>query len=246
MNSPEKQKPQQQPSKSQPQAQEQPPQAPKDAQKQHAQTQAQSQSQSQPKPKESDFARMRGQLEIMIKAYNDEKARSDDLAVRLKYIQADYDNLRRRTDKQLDDMRRYANESLLCSLLETVDELELALSTAKCCTSDAITQGVEMTLKKLRKVMEQEGVTEICAACKAFDPLKHAAVGRVETDEFKEGTVIDEVRKGYMLKDKVIRPSMVRVAVKPAADGKNGCRSGEAKGAVSESGSKNQEVNLHE
>jgi len=237
MNSPEKQKPQQQP-KPQPQAQEQP----------------------SPKFKESDLTRMRGQLEVMIKAYTDEKARSEDLAVRLKYMQSDYENLRRRTDKQLDDMRRYANEGLLCSLLETVDELELALRTAKHGTSDAIVQGVEMTLKKLKKVMEQEGVTEICALCKEFDPSKHAAVGRVETAEPKEGTVIEEVRKGYMLMDKVIRPSMVRVAVKPVAAGKSGCGVGQATGAVietkkeskqeseskTESGSKSQGVNSHE
>jgi molecular chaperone GrpE len=237
MNSPEKQKPQPQ---SKP-----PPQAPE---------------QQSPKAKESDLAKMRGQLEVMIKAYNDEKARSEDLAVRLKYMQSDYENLRRRTDKQLDDMRRYANEGLLCSLLETVDELELALRTAKHGTSDAIVQGVEMTLKKLKKVMEQEGVTAICALYNEFDPSKHAAVGRVETDELKEGTVVEEVRKGYMLMDKVIRPSMVRVAVKPVAAGKGGCGLGQAAGAVIEaekdsklesesnveSGSKSQGVNSHE
>jgi len=237
MNSPEKQKPQQQ-SKPQPQAQEQ----------------------QSPKAKESDLTRMRGQMEVMIKAYNDEKARSEDLAVRLKYMQSDYENLRRRTDRQLDDMRRYANEGLLCSLLETVDELELALRTAKHGTSDAIVQGVEMTLKKLKKVMAQEGVTAICALYNEFDPSKHAAVGRVETDELKEGTVVEEVRKGYMLMDKVIRPSMVRVAVKPVAAGKGGCGLGQAAGAVIEaekdsklesesnveSGSKSQGVNSHE
>lgn len=192
---------------------------------------------------------MRTLYDIVEKAYKEEKARADDLSVRIGYLQADYDNLRRRTDKQIEDNRRYANERLLCSLLETVDELELALNTAKKSTdSGAIAQGVEMTLKKLKKLMEQEGVSEICATCQAFDPTKHAAIGRVETSEFKEGTIVDEVRKGYTLKEKVIRPSMVRVAMSAGAGSKADSGSGQAKTAVNEekSGSKSQEVNSHE
>lgn len=207
---------------------------------QQSKPQPQAQPQAQVKPKESDLAKLRGQLELMIKAYAEEKARADDLEAKLKYMQADYENLRRRTDKQIDEMRTFANEELLCSLLETVDELELALKAAKTCTSEAIVQGVEMTLKKLKKLMEHEGVTEISAECKEFDPAKHAAVGRVETNELKDGTVVEEVRKGYMLRDKVIRPSMVRVAVNSIKTSNNGCDSVKEKALEAISGNKNE------
>lgn len=217
------------------------------------------------KDKDSEFSRMRALYDIVENAYKKEKARADDLSVRVGYLQADCDNIRRRKEKEIEENRRYANERLLCSLLETVDELEMALDTAKkSAGSGAIAQGIEMTLKKLKKVMEQEGVSEICAAKQAFDPSKHAAIGRVETNEFKEGTVVDEIRKGYILKEKVIRPSMVRVAVNAnakdktmigeganadaGAEGNAEVGSGQAKEAVSEerSGSKSQEVNSHE
>ena len=73
-----------------------------------------------------------------------------------------------------------------------------------------------MTLKKLRKVLEQEGVTPIeNPEGKVFDPTRHNAIAVVEQDDVEDGTVIEEIRKGYMMKGKVIRPTIVKVAVKP-------------------------------
>jgi molecular chaperone GrpE len=74
-----------------------------------------------------------------------------------------------------------------------------------------------MTLKKLRKVLEQEGVTPIeSPEGKVFDPTRHNAIAAVEQDDVEDGTVIEEIRKGYMMKGKVIRPTIVKVAVKPS------------------------------
>jgi molecular chaperone GrpE len=73
-----------------------------------------------------------------------------------------------------------------------------------------------MTLKKLRKVLEREGVSPIDCEDKVFDPAKHNAVATVELDDVKGCIVAEEVRKGYMMKDKVLRPSIVKVAVNPS------------------------------
>jgi molecular chaperone GrpE len=98
-----------------------------------------------------------------------------------------------------------------------VDELELAVKNGEISTSpEPLLEGVEMTLKKLRKVLEQEGVSPIeNPEGKVFEPAKHNAVVAEQRDDVADGTVIEEIRKGYLMRGKVIRPSIVKVAVKP-------------------------------
>jgi molecular chaperone GrpE len=145
-----------------------------------------------------------------------EKKRSEDYLTRLKYLQADFENLKKRSDRQLEEAKKYCTERLVIQLLDVQDELELALKTAQSADStQPLIEGVQMTLKKLRKVLEQEGVSPIaCEEGKAFDPSCHHAVAAAERDDVEEGVVVEEVRKGYKMKDKVIRPSIVKVAVK--------------------------------
>jgi len=144
-----------------------------------------------------------------------EKKRSEEYLTRLKYLQADFENLKKRYDRQMEEVKNYCTERLVIQLLDVVDELEMAVKTGQS-ASDAQTlvEGVQMTLKKLRKVLEQEGVTPIESEGKVFDPSQHHAVSAVERDDVEECIVIEEVRKGYIMKDKVIRPSIVKVAVK--------------------------------
>ncbi len=145
-----------------------------------------------------------------------EKKRSEDCLTRLKYLQADFENLKKRSDRQMEEVKNYSTERLVIQLLDVVDELELALKTAQSATStELLTEGVQMTLKKLRKVLEQECVTPIeCGEGKVFDPSRHHAVAAVERDDVKGCVVTEEVRKGYIMKNKVVRPSIVKVAVK--------------------------------
>ena len=144
-----------------------------------------------------------------------EKKRSEEYLTRLKYLQADLDNLRKRCDRQIQEVRDYGNERLVLQLLEVVDELELAIQTSQAADSaPALVEGVQMTLKRLRKILEQEGVTPIESKNKPFDPSKHNAVVAEECDEEENCVVLDELRKGYIMKGKVIRPSMVKVSVK--------------------------------
>jgi molecular chaperone GrpE len=145
-----------------------------------------------------------------------EKKRSDEYLTRLKYLQADFENLKKRYDREAEQIKNYGNECLIVKLLDVVDELELAVMNGEISTlPESLLEGVEMTLKKLRKVLEQEGVTPIeSPEGKVFDPTRHNAVVTVERDDVAACTVLEEIRKGYMMKGKVLRPSIVKVSVK--------------------------------
>ena len=151
-----------------------------------------------------------------------ERMRCQDYLARLKYLQADFENLRKRCDREIQQASQYSNERLIIPLLDVVDELELAIKTAKAANlAQTIVVGVEMTLKHLRKVLEQEGVTPIESTGKPFDPSKHNAIAAEERDDIKDCIVTEEVRKGYILKGKVIRPSMVKVAIQKKSQSQN-------------------------
>ena len=147
-----------------------------------------------------------------------ERKRAEDYLTRLRYLQADLENFKKRFDSEAEQIKNYCTERLVIQLLDVVDELELAVKNGEISTSpESLIEGVEMTLKKLRKVLEQEGVTPIeSPEGKAFDPTRHNAIAAVEQDDVEDGTVIEEIRKGYMMKGKVIRPTIVKVAVKPS------------------------------
>jgi molecular chaperone GrpE len=146
-----------------------------------------------------------------------EKRRSEDYLTRLKYLQADFENFKKRIDREAEQIKNYGTERLVIQLLDIVDELELAVKNGEISTSpESLIEGVELTLKKLRKVLEQEGVTPIDnPEGKVLDPTRHHAIAVVERDDLADSTVIEEIRKGYVMKGKVIRPTIVKVAVKP-------------------------------
>jgi len=154
-----------------------------------------------------------------------EKQRSENFLTRLKYLQADFENLRNRCDRQIQQVSQYSNERLIIPLLEVVDELELAVKTAQTTANpnqaQTLIEGVQMTLKRLRKVLEQEGVTPIESINMPFDPSKHNAISAEEREDVVDCVVIEEVRKGYMMKEKVIRPSIVKVALKKNCESQN-------------------------
>jgi len=158
------------------------------------------------------------QAEKQKQELENEKKRAEDYLARLKYVQADLENLKKRTDRQLAETKKYCTEPLVIELLEIVDELEMAVKAGHNSKSaENLTQGVEMTLKKLKKILEKEQVSPIECVGKPFDPSKHNAVAKIERSDVEECTVIEEIRKGYIMKEKVIRPSVVKVAVKPTS-----------------------------
>jgi molecular chaperone GrpE len=127
-------------------------------------------------------------------------------------LQADYDNFRRRTREEQAASLKYKSQSLLEQLLPALDNFERALKTeATNEQAKTLIQGMEMVYRQLADALKQEGLTEVPTVGEKFDPNMHQAVMQVEDSEFESNTVIEELQKGYMLKDRVIRPAMVKV-----------------------------------
>ncbi len=155
------------------------------------------------------------QVDGLILAYAKEKKTSEECINRLKYLQADFDNYAKRMDRQMDDVKRRAAESIYSNLLEVLDELELALHNGRSSDSiKALIEGVEMTLKKLKKMLASEGISEIVCTGEAFDPKFHSAISTAVCDDKDEGIIVEELRKGYTIQGRVLRPAMVKVSIK--------------------------------
>jgi molecular chaperone GrpE len=149
----------------------------------------------------------------------EEKQRIEELELKLEEmsqknlrLQADYDNFRRRTREEQAASLKYKSQSLLEQLLPALDNFERALKTeAVNEQAKTLIQGMEMVYRQLSDALKQEGLTEIPAVGEKFDPNLHQAVMQVEDSEYESNTIIEELQKGYMLKDRVIRPAMVKV-----------------------------------
>jgi len=143
-----------------------------------------------------------------------EKAKSEDLLRRLQYLQADFENYRKRVEKEMGDVKKLSNERLLSDLLTVKDELDLALAKARETKQNPVLlEGVGMIQKRVQNILSKEGVERVPGPGSKFNPDYHEAALRVVSDE-EEGTVLEEVRAGYTLKGRVLRPSIVKVAGK--------------------------------
>ncbi|MFC1856579.1 nucleotide exchange factor GrpE [Thermodesulfobacteriota bacterium] len=129
-------------------------------------------------------------------------------------VSAEFENYKKRTVREMEDFRKYANESLLKEMLPVVDNLELAVDSANSQAKDkgSIIEGVDLTLKEIRRVFEKFGAIPIEALEKPFDPTFHQAVLQEETEDHPENIVVREFQKGYMLKNRLLRPAMVVVS----------------------------------
>jgi len=154
------------------------------------------------------------QISQLEDALDHEREKSDDLLRRLQYLQADFENYRKRVEKEVGEVKRFSNERLLSDLLTVKDELDLAFAKIReTKQSPVLLEGVGMIQKRVQNILSKEGVERIPGAGSKFNPEYHEAALRVVSDE-EEGTVLEEVRAGYMLKGKVLRPSIVKVAGK--------------------------------
>jgi molecular chaperone GrpE len=129
-------------------------------------------------------------------------------------VSAEFDNYKKRTAREMDEFRKFANESLLRKLLPVVDNLERAISSLqeKESSESGITEGIEMTLKEILNILETFQVKPIESLHKTFDPNFHQAVMQEETDEIEENTIIKEFQKGYTIQNRLLRAAMVVVA----------------------------------
>ncbi|MCK9857210.1 nucleotide exchange factor GrpE [Paenibacillus sp. ATY16] len=127
--------------------------------------------------------------------------------------QADFDNFRRRTQKEKEDLAQYASMKLIGQLLPVVDNFERAVSAASANQDfEALAKGVDMIFRQLEQTLQQEGLKAMDAVGEPFNPEFHQAIMTVESDEHEEGIIVEEVQKGYILKERVLRPAMVKVS----------------------------------
>jgi len=188
-----------------------------EAQPQARQDQAQATPQEMPseptgEPAAADVAQLEARLQVLEEEnalLKQQLAEKQDSLLR---AMADFDNFRRRTRQEMEEIRRIALEEFLRSLLRVMDNFERAMQAAEESQSfDKLMEGVQLTYRQLQSLLREAGVQPIEAVGKPFDPNFHEAVQRVESPEHPDETVLEEVERGYMIQSRVLRPSRVKV-----------------------------------
>jgi molecular chaperone GrpE len=131
---------------------------------------------------------------------------------RYQRLAADFENYKRRTRQELADRTQYANEELLRKLLPILDNLRRALEHAPEGIDRNWFDGLPMVVRQFEDTLRAQGVSPIAAVGEKFDPSQHEAIAREETDEHEEGTIVEEMQPGYRLHERVLRPTLVKVA----------------------------------
>jgi len=155
--------------------------------------------------------------ETMARLEEEAKANYD----RFLRVSAEFENYKKRSAREIEDFRKYANESLLKDLLPVIDNLERALSSMEADSAGTSTlgEGVKLTHKDILKVLERYGATPVEAMGAEFDPCRHQALMMDESGQHPPNTVVKELQKGYMLKDRLLRPALVAVSAVTAPKG---------------------------
>ena len=160
--------------------------------------------------KKKDFEKTIKQLEEKLSA---EQHKAKDYLTRLTYLQADFENYRKRMEKEVQDSVNRSNEQLVSCLIGILDDFESAISAGETTENKAaLLEGIKMVHKKLDALLTKEGLERLDCVGKCFDPNLHEILAQVPTNDHQSGTVIEEARKGFIFKGKVIRPSVVTIA----------------------------------
>lgn len=170
---------------------------------------------------EEEMAVERLGLEIEALQNELEQLRKDAEESRDHYLRvlADFDNFRKRQREEVSRRICIAREEIFLKLLPIIENFQRALESAEAQHSyESLVEGVSLTLRQMLELLEKEGVRPIEALGQQFNPELHEAVTRTETDEYPEGTILEEYERGYTIDGKVLRPSRVRVAVAPETE----------------------------
>ena len=163
-------------------------------------------------PSRAELTQKLGELQAQLE---ETQAQSDEHMRAWQRAAADYSNYKRRTDEERDTVAIFANALLIGKLLAVLDDFDRALDNVPPDTDDSWVEGVRLVERKLRNVLEAEGVTPIEAIGQQFDPNVHEAVVHEDTADYPDNHVIDELQRGYRLHDRVLRPALVKVANNP-------------------------------
>ena len=152
------------------------------------------------------------EMETRIKSSEEEAKEIYDRFLR---VSAEFENYKKRSTREMSEFKKFANESLLKELLSVVDNMERAINSSKDegTSNNGLVEGIDMTLKVLLKIFKEFGVKQVESLGKSFDPNFHQAVMQEETDEHPHNTVINELQKGYIINERLLRPAMVVVSM---------------------------------
>ncbi len=142
------------------------------------------------------------------------KAERDQLIDRLARLQAEFDNARKREAKERTDAREYTIGATVEPFLGVMDNFQLALKAQG--SADQLRTGVELILKQMEEALKSMNVVAVETVGAQFDPRIHEALGSIETAEFPDHQVVEEIRRGYKVREKLLRPAMVKIAVNPS------------------------------
>jgi molecular chaperone GrpE len=160
------------------------------------------------------------------KALEDKAKKSEEYFNSFLRLQADFDNYRKRLEKDKIEFIKFANEEIISEILKIIDDFERAVEAGKTKHDfDVLYKGIEMIYKDFKEFLKQKGLKEIEAQGKPFNPNEHEAMMQEETDKHPEDCVVEEFQKGYTFNGRVIRPAKVKVAKRP-----KGTPSNEAEG----------------
>lgn len=166
---------------------------------------------------------IREELDKLTKQKQESDRKAADYYGRLQRLQADMENLQKITRRQSEAVTKQASERILTKLLPILDALQQAENMAHSGSSlppDEIAVGLKMLHKQLMEILSSEGLEEIVSVGKTLDPERHEVVSYVETDDTPENTVVEEIRKGYTLNGKLVRPSLVVVTRAKPSEGR--------------------------
>ncbi len=149
-------------------------------------------------------------VEQFMSALNEKGRLLEEMTDRYKRLQADFDNFRRRTRQEKEELSAVVTERVVCELLPVVDNFERATASTPA-DVDTLATGVQMIFRQLSNALCQLGVEPVNAVGNVFDPSLHEAVMRVEDASQTDGIIIEELQKGYKVNGRLIRPSMVKV-----------------------------------
>ncbi len=170
---------------------------------------------SQPKPESAKKEKKAGSELAELKSRLEEKEReARENYDRYLRSAAELENFKKRTTRQMDEFRKYANDSLIMELLTVVDNLERAIASAQCDekANAGVIEGVRLILDEILKILDKFGVKPVQALETAFDPTFHEAVMQEEANSCPPQTVVKELQKGYLLHDRLLRPAKVVVS----------------------------------
>ncbi len=155
------------------------------------------------------------EMEEKVESLKNEAAESHDRLLRLA---AEFENYKKRSAREMNDFRKFANESFVKAMLPVVDNLDRAIESSSNDkhANSSVVEGVNMTLREILKVFEQYGIKPFESLGKTFDPSLHQAVMQEDDEAYPENTVSKELQKGYMIHDRLLRPAMVVVSKKKA------------------------------